>query len=186
MEIYWGRNAQAYVTPVGQGDTCVVLISRNPALRFAAIDAEFPQLAERVALADCNAEQGAVTLTRGLQRVYRDNVALIGDASGSVDAITGEGLCLSFHQANVLADALVAGDLRRYQVAHRRLARRPTLMARMLLLLDRQAKVRRRAMQVLAAHPDLFARLLAVHVGATSPRHFAATGALLGWRLMAA
>jgi hypothetical protein len=41
-------------------------------------------------------------------------------------------------------------------------------------------------MQVLAAHPDLFARLLAVHVGATSPKHFAATGAILGWRLIAA
>jgi hypothetical protein len=59
-------------------------------------------------------------------------------------------------------------------------------MGRVLLLLDRQPKVRQRAMQVLAAHPDLFARLLAVHVGATSPRHFAATSALLGWRLIAA
>jgi hypothetical protein len=59
-------------------------------------------------------------------------------------------------------------------------------MGQMLLLLDRQPKIRRRAMQVLAEHPDLFARLLAVHVGATSPKHFAATGALLGWRLIAA
>jgi hypothetical protein len=56
----------------------------------------------------------------------------------------------------------------------------------MLLLLDREPNVRHRVMQVLAAHPDLFARLLAVHVGATSPTHFAATGALLGWRLIAA
>jgi hypothetical protein len=38
----------------------------------------------------------------------------------------------------------------------------------------------------LAAHPELFVRLLAVHVGATSPKHLAATGALLGWRLIAA
>jgi len=163
-----------------------VLISRNPGLRSALIATEFPKLAERLVSADSNVEQGAVTLTCGLQRVYRDNVALIGDASGSVDAITGEGLCLSFHQATALADALASGDLSRYQAAHRRLARRPTLMGRMLLLLDREPKLRHRAMRVLAAHPDLFARLLAVHVGASSPRHFAATGALLGWRLIAA
>jgi flavin-dependent dehydrogenase len=186
MEIYWGRNSQAYVTPVGHREICLVVISRNPALRSASIATEFPKLAEHLALAESNAEQGAVTLTCGFQRVYRDNVALIGDASGSVDAITGEGLCLSFHQATALADALAAGDLSRYQAAHRHLARRPTLMGRMLLLLDRQPKLRHRAMRVLAAHPDLFARLVAVHVGATSPRHFAATGALLGWRLIAA
>jgi flavin-dependent dehydrogenase len=180
MEIHWGRNVQAYVTPVGHGDICLVVISRNPGLRSASIATEFPKLAERLAWAEYNAEHGAVTLTCGLQRVYRGNVALIGDASGSVDAITGEGLCLSFHQATALADALAAGDLSRYQAAHRRLARRPTLMGRMLLLLDRQPKMRHRAMRVLAAHPDLFARLLAVHVGATSP------GALLGWRLIAA
>ncbi|MCU1243971.1 MAG: hypothetical protein JWO71_4697, partial [Candidatus Acidoferrum typicum] len=155
MEIYWGCDAQAYVTPVGHGDVCLVLISRNPRLRSASIATEFPKLAERLASAGYNSEQGAVTLTCGLQRVYRDNVALIGDASGSVDAITGEGLCLSFHQATALADALACGDLSRYQAAHRRLARRPTLVGRMLLLLDRQPKIRGRAMQVLAAHPDL-------------------------------
>jgi menaquinone-9 beta-reductase len=186
MEIHWGRDAQAYVTPVGREDICVAVISRNPTLRSASIAREFPKLAEHLASADSSVEHGAVTLTSGLQRVYRDNVALIGDASGSVDAITGEGLCLSFHQAAALADALAAGDLRRYQVAHRRLARRPTLMGRTLLLLDRQPKMRHRAMRVLAAHPELFVRLLAVHVGATSPKHLAATGALLGWRLIAA
>ena len=36
----------------------------------------------------------------------RGNVALIGDASGTVDAITGEGLCLAFSQAMVLAECL--------------------------------------------------------------------------------
>jgi flavin-dependent dehydrogenase len=186
MEIYWGRNAQAYVTPVGLRTCCVVVISRNPAARSASIAAEFPKLAERLGSAEASAESGAVTLTSSLRRVYRDRVALIGDASGSVDAITGEGLCLSFRQALALADALESGDLGRYQTAHRRLARRPTLMGRSLMLLDRQPDVRERAIRALAAHPDLFARLVAVHVGATSPGHLAATGALLGWRLVAA
>lgn len=47
------------------------------------------------------------------------------------DAITGEGLGLSFRQAIALADALETGDLEKYQSAHRRLARRPHLMSRL-------------------------------------------------------
>jgi flavin-dependent dehydrogenase len=186
MEVHWGPNAQAYVTPVSSQDVCVVLISRNPALRSVSMRNEFPQLAEHVGSAEAGPESGAVTLTCGFDRVYRDRVALIGDASGSVDAITGEGLCLSFHQATALADAFASGNLSRYQAAHRRLARRPTLMGRLLLLLDRQPKLRHRALRALEAHPDLLARLLAVHVGATSAGHLAATGALLSWRLVTA
>jgi flavin-dependent dehydrogenase len=186
VEIYWGDNAQAYVTPVGRHDVCVVLISKSAAVRSASIAADFPELANHLGPAEASPEVGAVTLTCGFERVYRDHVALIGDASGCVDAITGQGLCLSFRQARALGDALASGDLSDYQAAHRRLARRPTLMGRLLLLLDSQAKVRDRAMRTLASHPELFARLLSVHVGATSPKHIAATGALLGWRMVAA
>lgn len=186
-EVHWGRKAQAYVTPIGAHDICVVLISRDPQARFVSIDSEFPELAQRLAsAAPTSVERGAVTMSRSLDRVYRGRIALIGDASGSVDAITGEGLSLGFHQALALADALEAGDLRKYQAAHQRLTRRPTLMGRLLLLLDNQPKLRKRAMRVLAAHPDLFARLVAVHVGDTSPGHLASTGVLLGWRFVTA
>jgi menaquinone-9 beta-reductase len=186
-ELYWGRSAQAYVTPVSTHDICVVLISRDPQARLASMGSEFPQLAERLALATpTSAERGAATLSCSLDRVYRGRTALIGDASGSVDAITGEGLSLGFHQALALADALKGGDLSKYQAAHRSLTRRPTLMGRLLLLLDRRPKLRNRAMRALAAHPDLFERLVAVHIGDTSLGHLAATGALLGWRFVTA
>jgi len=186
VEIYWGRDAQAYVTPVGRQDVCVVVISQKPEMRSAGIGASFPELAERLSAAQAEAESGAVTLTCGFDRVYCGRVALVGDASGSVDAITGEGICLSFRQALALADAFETGNLADYQVAHRRLARRPALMGRMLLLLDRHRKLRGRVLHSMETHPELFARLLAVHVGATSPGHFAATAALLGWRFVAA
>ena len=65
------------------------------------------------------AERGAVSATRRLARVYRNNVVLVGDASGSVDAITGEGLRLGFEQGMALAKALEANDLRLYAAAHR-------------------------------------------------------------------
>ena len=64
---------------------------------------------------------GAVSVTRKLPLVWRENLALIGEASGSVDAITGEGLTVAFQQALALAEALAAGDLQLYQAAHRRI-----------------------------------------------------------------
>jgi flavin-dependent dehydrogenase len=187
MEVYWGDNAQAYVTPVGEEEVCVVLISRRKGIRFVSLEAQFPELARRLEHAEhASTERGAITVMQQLQRVYRGRVALIGDASGSVDAITGEGLCLSFRQAIALAEALEADDLRFYQDAHRRLARRPRIMGRMMLLLDGRIALRRRALRALASDAHVFSRLLAVHVGATSPAHLAAAGALLGLRFVAA
>jgi flavin-dependent dehydrogenase len=186
MELYWGESAQAYVTPVGRHQVCIVLMSRDPTVRFPSIETHFPRLAKHLAqAASAGTERGAVTLTRRFERVYCGRVVLIGDASGTVDAITGEGLRLNFDQAKALADALKAGDLGRYQAAHRRLARRPRFMGHLMLMLDRHPELRARAMRAMAANPEVFARLLAIHVGATSPRHLATTGTLLGWRFVA-
>jgi flavin-dependent dehydrogenase len=111
-------------------------------------------------------ERGAITANCSLPRVYRGRVALVGDASGSVDAITGEGLCLAFRQALALADALAAGDLKPYQAAHRRLVLRPTLMSRLLLAMDRQAWLREGALRAMASEPRIFHKMLSVHVAA--------------------
>jgi menaquinone-9 beta-reductase len=187
VEIYWGQRMQAYVTPLGSEETCVVLISREPHVRLAEAWREFPWLAARLLDAELSgAERGGFTATRRLRGVYRGNIALTGDASGSVDAITGEGLCLSFRQAMALADALEAGDLERYQSAHKRLARRPNFMSRVLLLLGRNALLRQRALKALAKDPSLFARFLAVHAGESSTLHFTATSLRFGYQFLAA
>jgi len=187
MEIHWGQKAQAYVTPLSNEEICVAVISRDSRMRLEDAWKEFPKLAGYLRHAEPSiAERGAVTLTRGLKQVYRGNIALIGDASGSVDAITGEGLCLSFRQAIALADALGRGNLESYQRAHRQLARRPNTMGRLLLLLDRYPSLRKRALRCLAEEPELFARLLAAHLGEVSPRFLAATGLRFGWQFLTA
>jgi flavin-dependent dehydrogenase len=165
MELHWGAGCQIYVTPIDPEEVCVALISRNPRLRLDDALAQFPRLAARLAYAPrTTAERGSVTANRSLPRVYRGNVALIGDASGSVDAITGEGLCLSFHQAIALADSLAAGDLASYQGAHRRLARRPTLMSKLMLAMDRRAWLRQPAFRAMAFEPRIFQTLLSFHL----------------------
>jgi flavin-dependent dehydrogenase len=166
VEIYWGERCQIYVTPVGSGEVCLALISRFPDLRLeAALERHFPALRERLAgAAETSRERGSVTATARFRAVARGNVALIGDASGSVDAITGEGLRLSFRQAEALATAMVSGNLAAYNRAHPRLAWRPNLMAKLMLLLDRGPGIRRWGMGTMSAQPWIFRRLLAVHV----------------------
>ena len=187
VEIHWAENAQAYVTPVSANEVCVVVVSRHENRDIRVALDEFPELASRLSCERLSRPaRGTITTMHRLNHVSRGNIALIGDASGSVDAITGEGLSLSFQQAVALAEAMEKNDLGWYQKAHRQFARRPTFMARLLLLLDGRARLRRRTLTVFKNNPEVFARLISIHVGETSPAHFAATGALLGWRFLAA
>jgi len=169
MEIYWGSGCQMYVTPVNSEEVCVAVISRDSHLRFDHALPQFPELDKRLALASSSTvERGSVSASRRLRAVFRGRTILIGDASGSVDAITGEGLSLSFHQALALADALAGGNLEAYQVAHRRLTRRPAFMGSLMLSLDRFPWLRPLALRGMALVPAIFEKLLAVHVGAES------------------
>jgi menaquinone-9 beta-reductase len=187
MEIHWGQEMQAYVTPVSDEEICLALISREPQKSFEEAWRQYPELATRLRHSEAiSAERGAVTAMRRLDRVYKGNIALIGDASGSVDAITGEGLGLSFRQAVALADALEVGQLERYQAAHRRFAKRPMFMGHLLLLLDHCGFIRKRVLRALANDRELFARLLAMHIGETSAIHSVTTSFRLGWQFLAA
>jgi menaquinone-9 beta-reductase len=129
VEVYWGREMQAYVTPVGPMDVCIAVVSRDPRIRLSEALHAFPALAARLRGSEpASRERGGITLMLNLPHVYCRHVALIGDASGCVDAITGEGLGLAFKQALSLADTIAANDPCRYETAHRRLVRRASIM----------------------------------------------------------
>ncbi|MDQ1473702.1 MAG: hypothetical protein QOJ99_5182, partial [Bryobacterales bacterium] len=104
MEIHWADGCQIYITPTSANEVCAALISRDPHLRLnEALNRHFPALRARFDDTPASSrERGATTSMVRLCNVARGNVALIGDASGSVDAITGEGICLTFRQAAAL------------------------------------------------------------------------------------
>lgn len=185
VEIHWGSRGQAYVTPVSRDEVCVSAMTREPGLRLGDILAAIPALRDRLSAAQQSTpERGALTVTRRLHRVASGNVALVGDASGSADAITGEGLAMSFREALLLADSLAAGGLDLYAARHSQILTLPQHMASLMLLLDRFPRLRARILPVLAARPQLFAGMLAVHVGEQPMpqfllRHGAELGALL-------
>ena len=166
VEVHWGPGFQIYVTPVGPEEVCIALLCRDPQTRLSDALPYFPELSRRLVDAPIlNSERGAVTRSRLFKRIYRDRTVLIGDASGSVDAVTGEGLCLAFHQAFALADALESGNLAAYEASHRKILRRPMWMGDLMLMLDHFPWLRRPALHAMHWQPAIFRKLLAVHVG---------------------
>lgn len=169
VEVHWAAHTQAYLTPVGPEELCLAVLGSDPAARLSDIATLFPALAKRLAGAETiGALRGAMSVAAALPRVTRGRIALVGDASGSVDAVTGEGLSLALRQALALGDAMAADDMALYEAAHRRLARTPRLMSRVLLFMARHGGARRQALRRLAARPRSFDRLVAAHVGAGS------------------
>jgi flavin-dependent dehydrogenase len=186
VEIYWGHHAQAYVTPISREEVCIVVMAKR--VEFASLESlleDCPQLRQRLAGAELVGRgRGAITQMHSLSAVHSGNVALVGDASGSVDAITGEGLRLAFRQAIALARAMERNDLSSYALAHRRQMRKPALMGDLLLILDGNDRLRMRSIRMLAKRPRLFARLLSIHAGEAAPGDWLSAGAQLGWQVL--
>ncbi len=106
-------------------------------------------------------DRGAGPFRQPTRGAARGRVALVGDAAGYHDALTGEGLALAFGQALRLGPALAAGDLAGYARAARRDARVPEAITRLALFAARRPALARRLVAALAADPQLFSRLLA-------------------------
>jgi len=188
VEIYWGESCQAYVTPIGVAEICVAVISRSPVESFESAIQQLPALEQHLhgAVPHSNVK-GAITVSRRLRAVTRGHIALIGEASGSVDAITGEGLAMCFRQADALGRALAANNLHYYELEHRRIMNLPHLMGRSMLLLDKSSLLRRRTLCALASRPQIFDRMLSVHVGALALASFGISTAIsFGWQFLIA
>jgi len=187
VEVHWAEKAQLYVTPVSANEVGVVVLSRNPKLRLRDALSFFPSVSARLVYCEpTTAERGTVTGNLVLPRVTRGDTALIGDASGTVDAITGEGMSLAFLQAEALAEAIAHENFAEYETAHARLRRRPILMARALLAMENRTWAQERVVRIFASEPQLFQRMLSAHAGDASTFSLASAGARLGWRLLAA
>lgn len=185
VEVYWADGCEAYVTPVSDDEVGVAILWSGRKAGFDTLLASFPVLAERLAgVETVSRDRGAGPLRQRVRGVVSGRLALLGDAAGYVDAITGEGLSVAFHQAAAVVEAMRHGDLRRYARAHRSIMALPDNMTRLLLTVERRPWLRRRVIQALAREPEIFSRLLAVHCRALPLRRlgFQPVRKLL-WRL---
>jgi menaquinone-9 beta-reductase len=170
IEVYWHRLGQAYVTPIARDEICIAITARKDELRFGDLARCFPALAKKTEHAELSSRvRGGISSMSTLSRVYRANVALVGDASCTVDALTGEGLSLAFRQSLALAEALARGNLASYSAAHGRISRRARATARLLLAMNDYPGWRARVIRALANRPAVFSDFLAAQTGTISP-----------------
>jgi flavin-dependent dehydrogenase len=166
VEVYWAERCEAYVWGASADEVGVAMLWSGEKSDFDRLLGRFPDLERRLAgAAPITRDQGAGPFDQRPRAPCRGPVALVGDAAGYRDAITGEGLALGFQQALALAACLAAGDLAPYPAALRRLTGRPYRFIRLLLAAEARPALRRRMLRLLAAQPDLFRRLLAAHGG---------------------
>jgi 2-polyprenyl-6-methoxyphenol hydroxylase-like FAD-dependent oxidoreductase len=170
VEVHFSSGIEAYVTPAGRERVGVAFLwqdgSASQPISFDSLLDQFPVLKDRLRGAEPDSEpRGAGPLLRGARARTADRLALLGDAGGYVDAITGEGLSLGFHCAEalsaILPDALAAGatraSLRAYEREFARAFRRYSFLTHGLLALSRHPSLRRQIVKLLGRSPSLFA-----------------------------
>jgi flavin-dependent dehydrogenase len=109
IEVHWTADVEAYVTPVAD-DTVGIAILGAQGTRFEEALRTVPALAERVVgAAPASSVRGAGPFRQRTTRRSWGRVMLVGDASGYVDAITGEGIRVGLAQAEAAIDCIVAG-----------------------------------------------------------------------------
>jgi len=186
VEVYWGERCQLVVTPTGSDEVCISLFSPDTHSRIEQALAQFPEVAQRVCdTRPASSEAGAITALCRARGVARGNVALVGDASCTVDGIAGQGISLAFQESLALAEAFARGGLASYEPAHREITQTAARMTKLLLLMSSSSGLRRKVLRLLAAHPELFAKMISVHAGGASPEDLSAAAVLgLGWRVL--
>ena len=179
VEVHWGPGVEAYVTPLGEQELGVAFLWSGRKASFDALLALFPALAERLEGAPrLSQDRGAGPLEQRVRGISRGRLLLVGDAAGYLDAITGEGLSLAFHQGQALAEAVAAGRPELYPARSRQLCRWPLRLTRATLLLERHPALRQRVFRAFAAAPELFETFLAVHCRCAPPAALFAPGFL--------
>jgi len=123
IEVYWTPTVEAYVTPVGDGVVGIAMLGRQ-GLDFEAALAGIPALASLVTGAEpASALRGAGPFRQSTTRRSLGRVLLVGDASGYVDAITGEGIRVGLAQAEAAISSVSQDDPQGYERAWRRRTR---------------------------------------------------------------
>jgi flavin-dependent dehydrogenase len=156
VEVHWAHGAEAYVTPLGPALVGVAVLTAEPG-PFDTLLRRFPALRERLAGAPVSRALGAGPLRQRSTRRVAGRVLLVGDASGYVDALTGEGIALGLAQARAAVQAIVAGRPEDYESSWRQVSRRYQLITQALLGATRVRTARRALVPVAATVPAAFA-----------------------------
>ncbi len=163
VEVHFHERAEAYVTPLGADEVGVALLTHGVPEGHDQVLTLFPSLARRLGGAASGGRvRGAGPLEQRVSSVLAPGVALVGDAAGYLDALSGEGLALGFRAAIALVDRFAAGELWRYPSDHARIGRAYYALTHFMLTLSSRPRLRRAVLRQLMRNPGVFGDLLAI------------------------
>ena len=123
IEVHWTPAGEIYVTPTAEGMVGLALLARQ-GTHFDDAIAAAPELAARIRGAEpASALRGAGPFRQRTRARVAGRALLVGDASGYVDALTGEGIRIGLDQARAAVAAVNAGRPEGYEVAWERATR---------------------------------------------------------------
>jgi flavin-dependent dehydrogenase len=164
VEVHWARRSQMVVTPTASDEICVSFFVDDSQMRIDRLLRQFPEIARKLrGVSGASTEAGSMIKFCRARGVVRRNIALVGDAGCTVDAVSGQGVSLAFQQAHLLVDALAAENLASYQSAHDRLTLTAIRVTRLLLMMNSSQWLRRKVLRLFSMRPNLFAKMIAVH-----------------------
>lgn len=164
VEVHWDENAEAYVTPVGD-DVVGVAVLFSGRGSFAAWLERFPAVAARLG-APASAPRGGGPFGQRATRRVVGRVALVGDAAGFLDPLTGEGVGLGIAAASALVRCLVNGEgIEAYERVWRTVTRRYWFLTASLLRLRQIPVLRRQLVPFLERFPSVFESTLRFMIG---------------------
>lgn len=155
IEVHWTSDAEIYVTPLGPELVGVAVLGRR-GVDFAQTVAASPEMSGRLdGAAAAGTLRGAGPLLQRTRRRSNGRVLLAGDASGYVDALTGEGLRVGFGQARAAVRSILADDADGYELAWTEGTRDSRLMTTGLLAAA-HSPLRSRIVSTSVRHPRVF------------------------------
>ena len=191
VEVHWAGDAEAYVTPCGREEVGVAVLWAADEKKTGGgqrlmewMLSRFPRLNASLRRAEPSAGARAIGPMHQVARSpVSDGVGLVGDASGYLDAITGEGVSLALAQVQALCDTVApwmlsndrvptARELQGYSRRISGMVRQHRLITRLVLFLSRNPRLAERAIRGLARQPELFRWLLSANMGAVSAASF--------------
>ena len=184
VEIYLNHHIEAYITPTGPNEINVVLMwapddlppVKGPELFFSLLK-YFPDLYNRLKNHSLSHKAHAIGpfQHRPTKLFSSNHAALIGDAAGYIDPLSGEGINLGLYSGRLLAEvighnlktkqALRAADLKHFQEKFLKHAAPHALLTYSLLYLQRQPRIFEKVVKYLDQHPRILRTLMSTSMG---------------------
>jgi flavin-dependent dehydrogenase len=186
VEVYWGNEIEAYVTPVGRETINLAFLCNRSILdrhlpktdRMRSCLERFPILQKRLTDAQPVDEIRAIgPLEQPVRQTVGDGVVLLGDSAGYLDAITGEGISLALGSALLFEHIVIprltanprgmlsAMELRPFSTLQTRQFQNYARFARLALYFSDKSRWLEAAIGFLGSRPRLFQYLLSCNLG---------------------